>query len=358
MVSRHADALRVLQDPETYSSERGGTRKQGGSFLADTPFAGVMINMMDPPRHDRIRALVTRGFTPRSISALEDDLRGRTREILAPVAAAGQCEFVREVARELPLQAICAVLGIPQSDRGWLCDCIDIALEHVGRDLQQETAESREANRRMREYGAELIAQKRRQPEDDMLSLVVHAKLPGEDPPSMTDGELLMFYFLLFVAGSETTRKAIAGGLKALLENPAEMAALRRDRGLVPSAVEEMLRWTTPSVYKRRTLTVETELGGQILRPGEKLTLWEMSANRDEAVFDDPFRFDVRRHPNPHIAFGQGIHFCLGANLARLEMRILFEELLDHFDDIELDGPVKWTRDNRLFGLKQLPIRF
>jgi cytochrome P450 len=358
VVSRHADALRILQEPILYSSERGGTRKNGGSFLADTPFAGVMINMMDPPRHDRIRSLVNRGFTPRSIAALEPDLRKRAGDILAPVARAGHCEFVREVARELPLQAICSVLGIPQSERGWLCDCIDVALEHVGRNLQEETEESREASRRVREYGAHLIALKRRQPADDILSVVAHAKLPGEDPPAMTDGELLLFYFLLFVAGSETTRKAIAGGLAALIEHPDQQAALRRDPSLMASAVEEIVRWTTPSVYKRRTVTTECELGGQTLRPGDKITLWEMSANRDERVFDEPFRFDVRRNPNPHIGFGQGIHYCLGANLARLEIRILFEDLFERFDSIELDGPARWTRDNRLFGIKHLPIRF
>jgi cytochrome P450 len=357
VVSRHADAMTVLTDPATYSSERGGARPHGGSFLQDTPLSGVMINMMDPPRHDRIRALVNKGFKPRRIAALEAELRARTREILAPLAESGRCEFVHEVARELPLQAICSILGVPQEDRQQLCDWADFALEHTDRELGEESEASRHAGASFARYGAELIADKRRQPGDDVLSAVVHAEVPGAEPPSLSDDELHKFFLLLFVAGSETTRKAIAGGVKALIEHPHQQAALRADPGRLPGAVEEIVRWTTPSVYKRRTLTRDVALGGQRLRAGDKLTFWEMSANRDEDVFDAPFRFDVGRSPNPHLGFGHGIHFCLGANLARLEIRVMLEELLDRFESFELDGPHAWTRDNRLFGLKRLPVR-
>lgn len=357
VVSRHADAMTVLTDPATYSSERGGARPHGGSFLQDTPLAGIMINMMDPPRHDRIRALVNKGFKPGRIAALESELRQRTRDILAPVAMAGRCEFVREVARELPLQAICAILGVPQGDRQELCDWVDHTLEHADRELNEDTEASKQAGASFTRYGAELIAEKRRHPADDVLSSVMHAALPGADPPSLTDDELHKFFLLLFVAGSETTRKAIAGGVMALVEQPAQLDALRADPGLLDTAVEEIVRWTTPSVYKRRTLTRDVELGGQPLRAGDKLTFWEMSANRDAAVFEEPFRFDVARRPNPHLGFGHGIHFCLGANLARLEIRIMLEELLARFETFEQDGPHAWTRDNRLFGLKRLPLR-
>ena len=326
VVSRHADALRVLLDPVAYSSVTGGNRPHGGSFLQDSPFAGVMLNMMDPPRHDRIRGLVNKGFTPRRIANLEGELRRRSQAILADAAARGRCDFVIDVARELPLQAICILLGIPQHARTQLCDWIDLAMEHTGRDLGETTEQSRAANQGIQSFGAELIASKRVALGDDMLSVVIGAKLPGEQPPSLTDGELLMFFFLLFVAGSETTRKAIAGGLLALLET-GEWQRLSREPDRIDLAVEEIVRWTTPSVYKRRTVTRDTELGGQRLRAGDKLTFWEMSANRDDEVFDRPFRFDIGRDPNPHLGFGYGVHYCLGANLARLEIRVMLEEL-------------------------------
>ena len=356
VVSRHADAMRVLLDPETFSSVTGGARPHGGSFLQDSPFAGVMLNMMDPPRHDRIRALVNKGFTPRRIADLADGLRRRARAIVAEAASGdGACDFVVGVARELPLQAICMLLGVPQSDRTRLCDWVDTTLEHAGRELYESTEEVREASTGVQRYGADLIARRRREPADDLLSVVIHAELPGADPSGLSDGELLMFFFLLFVAGSETTRKAIAGGLLALLET-GQWERLRRERSLLPRAVEEIVRWTTPSVYKRRTLTRDTELGGRVLRTGQKLTFWEMSANRDEEVFADPFSFDVGRSPNPHLGFGHGVHYCLGANLARLEVRVMLEELLDGGRDIEVAGAPVWTRDNRLFGLKHLPV--
>jgi cytochrome P450 len=356
VVSRHTDALRVLLDPVAFSSVTGGNRPHGGSFLQDTAFAGVMLNMMDPPRHDRIRALVNKGFTPRRIANLEAELRRRSRAILSDAAERGRCDFVIDVARELPLQAICMLLGVPQEARTQLCDWMDFALEHAGRELFETKDAVRAANQGIQRYGAELIAEKRVAPGDDMLSVVIHAELPGDEPPSLTDGELLMFFFLLFVAGSETTRKAIAGGLQALLDT-GEWQRLQREPEAISVAVEEIVRWTTPSVYKRRTLTRDTELAGHRLRAGDKLTFWEMSANRDEAVFEHPFRFDIGRDPNPHLGFGHGVHYCLGANLARLEIRVMLEELLAAGYGIEITGDPVWTRDNRLFGLKHLPVQ-
>jgi cytochrome P450 len=189
-----------------------------------------------------------------------------------------------------------------------------------------------------------------------MLSLVVHATLADVDPPRLSDEELYAFFSLVFAAGAETTRNAIAGGLLALLERPAQLAALREDAALLPSAIEEMLRWTTPSPSKRRTATRAVELGGAHIRPGDKVLFWEGSANRDERVFARAMEFDVRREPNPHLAFGHGVHFCLGGSLARLEMRIVFEALLARFPRLELAGPVEWTRSNRHTGIRHLPI--
>jgi cytochrome P450 len=215
-----------------------------------------------------------------------------------------------------------------------------------------------EAQGRMLEYEAKLIAAKRESPTDDMLSVVVHATLADVDPPELTDVELYSFFSLLFAAGSETTRNAIAGGLLALIERPDQLAALRADDALLGPAVEEMLRWTAPSPSKRRTATRRTELGGHTIEPGDKVLFWEGSANRDERVFDGSMEFDVRRDPNPHLSFGHGIHYCLGASLARLEMRVMFEELLPRFDTFELVAPVEWTRSNRHTGIRHMAVGF
>ena len=256
------------------------------------------------------------------------------------------------MARDLPLQAICLLLGVPQQDRAMLCEWMDRGLE-----AESGEALNREYGRMLSAYGVELIRAKRAQPGDDLLSVVIQARMPEEDPPALGDDELMFFFSLLFTAGSETTRKAIAGGLRALVENPAELARLRAEPGLLDLAVEEMVRWTTPCVYKRRTATCDLELHGEKIRAGDKVTFWEMSANRDERVFAEPFRFDVGRDPNPHLGFGQGVHYCLGANLARLEMRVMFEELFARYAGFEITGPAVFTRENRLLGLKHLPMR-
>ncbi len=210
-----------------------------------------------------------------------------------------------------------------------------------------------EAGSRMFAYGMELIAAKREQPTDDMLSVVANATA---DP--LSDIELYMFFSLLFSAGAETTRNGVAGGLLALAQNPDQYRRLQDDRELLPTAIEELIRWTSPSPSKRRTATHDTELGGCTIRAGQKVLVWEGSANRDAAVFADPDRFDVGRKPNPHLGFGQGVHYCLGANLARLELRVLYEELLGRFDEITVVKPVEWARSNRHTGIRHLYVEF
>jgi cytochrome P450 len=200
-------------------------------------------------------------------------------------------------------------------------------------------------------YGSELIAAKRAEPTDDMLSVVANAT-----DPSLSDLELYLFFSLLFSAGAETTRNAVAGGLLALIENPAQMALLRDDLSALPTAIEEMVRWTSPSPSKRRTATRAVTLGGCDVEPGQKVQVWEGSANRDSLVFEQPDVFDITRKPNPHLGFGYGIHYCLGANLARLELRVLFEELLSRFSSARLVKPVEWTRSNRHTGIRHLVV--
>jgi cytochrome P450 len=357
-VATYAEVLHVLKSPETFSSERGGDRPHGGTLLQDLPIAGVVLNMMDDPRHARIRRLVSTGLTPRTVQRLEMELRRRTRALLHRVEDGTEFDFLRDVAAELPAQAICILLGVPEEDRHTLVEAVQHAFDFPeGQESFETTAAAAAAHARMFEYGSALIARKRAQPTDDMLSLVVHATLQDVEPSTLSDGELYAFFVLLFSAGSETTRNAIAGGLLALLERPAELAALRADPGLMAPAIEEMLRWTTPAPSKRRTATRPTELGGHTIRPGDKVLVWEGSANRDERAFARPMEFDVRRDPNPHLAFGHGVHFCLGANLARLEMRVLFEELLPAVARYELSGRVEWTRSNRHTGIRHLPLR-
>jgi cytochrome P450 len=344
VVSRHADAVTIMRDPVTFSSGWGGTA------INDSNGAGLTVNQTDDPQHWRLRSLVNRGFTPRTIGRLEDDLRDRARRIVATLPADEPFEFVSHVAQELPLQAICNILGVPQEDRKMLAGIVNAGIESQTGEILG-LAELRVLSA----YGAELISEKRMHPADDILSIIVHAG--GDDGTEpLTDRELKAFFNLLFPAGAETTRGAVAGGLLAFIEHPDELARLQADPGLMRTAVEELVRWVTPSAYKRRTVTRDVEFGGQQFYRGQKVTYWEMSANRDETVFADPFEFDIGRDPNAHVGFGMGIHFCLGATLARLEIRVMFEELLARFGSFELDGSPAWPSNNGLIGMTYLPV--
>jgi cytochrome P450 len=258
------------------------------------------------------------------------------------------------------LQAIAALLGVPQEDRHSIFEWTTAIVDYADRDLGQSSDRLRQAGGALLGYARELITRKRAAPVDDMLSIVVQAEIPGDDgtPRRLSDAEGIAFITLLLVAGSETTRNAIAGGLLALLEHPGQLARLRARRSLLPPAVEEILRWTSPTAYNRRTATRDVVLAGRAIRAGEKLSHWYPSANRDAAVFADPERFDVGRAPNPHLAFGHGIHHCLGASLARCEIRVMLEEVLARWSAIELDGAVEWARSNKHTGIRHLPVRF
>lgn len=350
-VATYPETLAVLRDPDAYSSVTGGERPYGGTLLQDLPIAGQVLNMMDDPRHSQIRRLVTSGLSPRMIARVTDDLRARTRTLLDEVADGQAFDFLPQVAAELPMQMICILLGVPESDRHWLFEAVEPGFDFRGsRTAAIERLTVEDAGSRMYAYGSELVARKRVEPGDDMLSVVAAESW-------LTDAELYLFFYLLFSAGAETTRNAIAGGLLALVQHPAAFATLRTDPLLLPTAVEEMVRWTSPSPSKRRTATRDTELGGQRVLAGQKVLVWEGSANRDETVFAAPDVFDVARKPNPHLGFGQGVHYCLGANLARLELRVLFEELLGRFATVQLVEPVEWARSNRHTGIRHLVVR-
>jgi len=355
-VASYAETLAVLKDPVTFSSVTGGDRPFGGTLLQDLSIAGQVLNMMDDPRHTQIRRLVSSGLTPRMIGLVEDDLRTRTGRLLDAVVPGEPFDFVVDIAAELPMQMICILLGVPESERHWLFEAIEPQFDFGGaRTASVSQLSAEEAGSRMYTYGQELIASKRAEPTDDMLSVVANAAL-ADDAQAMSDLELYLFFSLLFSAGAETTRNAVAGGLLALANHPEQFHALREGLDMLPTAVEEMVRWTSPSPSKRRTATRDVTLGGVSIGAGQKVQIWEGSANRDASVFDDADEFYIARKPNPHLGFGQGVHYCLGANLARLELRVLFEELLSRFGTVQVVRDVEWTRSNRHTGIRHLVV--
>lgn len=356
-VAKHGDTLAIMRDATTFSSETGGSRPYGGTILPDLPTAGTLLNMMDDPRHQRVRRLVSGGLTPRTIRRLESELRSRTANLLEIAIAKETCDFVVDVAGELPMQAICILLGVPETDRHRVFEWIEHSFDFRDRGAFENTDGTRRAAAELYAYGAELIAAKRAHPADDMLSVVVEATLPDEDPPRLTEQELQLFFSLLFSAGADTTRNAVAGGVLELAKHPDQLARLRDDPSTLSTAIEEVVRWTSPAAYNRRTATRDAELRDSTIRAGDKVVFWEASANRDEDVFVDAQRFDVCRDPNPHLGFGHGVHHCLGANLARLEIRVILDELLDRVDAIELAGEPEWTRSNKHTGLRHVPLR-
>ena len=312
--------------------------------------AGVLLNMMDDPRHHTIRRLALPHVTPKALARLEHELRARANAIVDAAVEKGSCDFLLDVAAELPLQAIAGLMGIPQEDRHRLFAWAEATLDYGDRDLGQSSPATEAANAAMFEYGTALVHERRVAPGDDIISAVVCSDV------DVSELEQQMFFNLLMAAGTETTRNSIAVGVMTLVEHPDQWHALASDRSLLTTATEEVLRWASSTTYNRRTATADIDVGGHTIAAGDKVTLWWSSANRDEAVFHDPFRFDVTRDPNPHLAFGHGTHFCLGANLARMEIRLVLDALLDRAARVELDGAPEWTRSNKHTGLRHLPV--
>jgi cytochrome P450 len=361
-VATHAETQTVVHDPVTYSSERGGHREYGGTVLNDLPTAGKALNMMDDPRHQRVRRLVSHGFTPRTIGELESELATRAAVLVDALVERGGGDLVTDLVGELPLQAICILLGVPEADRHQVFEWVEYSFDFRDRGAFETTPDVAEAMTAMHAYAAALIAEKRSQPRDDMLSLVIHAELPDADldsvgPAQLSAEELHMFFSLLFAAGADTTRNAAAGGVLVLAQQPAIATAVIDDDRALPTLIEETVRWTSPAAYNRRTATRDVVLGDQAICAGDKVVFWEASANRDERVFRDAMRFDPWRDPNPHLGFGHGIHHCLGANLARLELRVMYRALFARCRGFALTGPVVWARSNKHTGIRRLPIQ-
>jgi cytochrome P450 family 142 subfamily A polypeptide 1 len=348
-VALHEDILRVSRDPETFCSR--------GSSRPDAPAIPSMINM-DDPDHRRRRNLVNKGLTPRRVLDHEPKVRGICAELIGRVAPRGHCDFVREIAAPLPMIVIGDMLGVEPEDRDVLLRWSDDLIAATSATASPAVADAgARAFTEYADYAQRVIRDRRSRPRDDMMSVLVHAEIDGE---RLDDEEILQEGLLILVGGDETTRHVISGGMEALLRNPDERRRLAADPRLLPTAVEEMLRWVTPIQNMNRTATRDVELRGQRVREGDKLLLLYPSANRDERAFDDPFRFDVAREPNDHVAFGYGAHFCLGASLARLELRVMFEELLRRLPDLALesDAPLPLRPSNFIVGLETMPVIF
>ena len=357
--TRHEHVSLINRDWETFSSAKGGPLLQDLDEASLAVQSHMMLNM-DPPMHTRYRLLVNKGFTPRMIGELEQRARDLTTAIIDNVCEKGECDFVTDVAAELPLQVIAEIMGVPNEERHLLFDWSN---RMIGREDPEYGVTGEEAQNeafsaatQLYGYANALAAQKRQTPAQDIVSKLLSATVGGE---SLSESEFDLFFLLLTVAGNETTRNLISHGMLALIEHPEQRAKLVADPSLQPSAVEEMLRWASPVMHFRRTATHDVEVGGQPIAEGDKVVIWYASANRDERVFEHNHTFDVSRSPNEHIAFGAGgPHFCLGANLARLEIRVMFDELLRRLPDMELGGPVERLRSNFINGLKHMPVTF
>jgi cytochrome P450 len=355
-VTRYADIREVHRNVEVFSSELGGTSLE--DLDEEQIEARKSMIDMDPPRHDELRGLIARRFTPRAVKVWEDQVRSVTRKVLDRALPLGEFDFVHEVSSEIPMQVFAEILGIPQDERREIIDIGDRLLGNQDPEYAvTETADehrnlpfSHPAALEMFEFGRRLAADRRKHPGNDIITQLAFEPL--------TQREFDTYFVLLATAGNETTRHTITHGLLGLLEFPDEMERLRNDPSLGQSAAEEMLRWATPVHHFRRTAAVDTELAGTQIKAGDKVTTWFVSGNRDDSVFEEPDRFDIGRKPNPHMAFGPGgIHHCMGAHLAKMEVRIAFEELLARSVDIELTGPPERLRSNFFNGIKRLPVK-
>jgi cytochrome P450 len=321
-----------------------------------------MLLNMDPPEHRRHRRIAFGWFTPRALQRLRPRIEEIARGILDDIANGGElseCDFVTDVAARLPLKVISEILGVPEKDEGLVLELSNRGVGAQDPEFSAGYSSPREARRqafrRLFGYFAELAAERRKNPKEDFASLLANAEINGKPLP---DAELLSYYGLIAVAGHETTRNATSGGLNALLSNPDQWRALRNDLSLLDTAVEEIIRWTSPVIQFSRTAVEDVELRGEKIRAGDALVLFYPSANRDEEVFDDPFQFRVDRSPNPHVAFGIGEHFCLGANLARMELRVLFRQLAERLEHVEPAGSIEYLHSSFVGGVKHLPIRY
>jgi cholest-4-en-3-one 26-monooxygenase len=354
-LTKYDDVVTVSMDQALYSSWRGGTNFPTMPEEALQIIRMLMLNM-DPPQHTKYRRLVSKGFTPKIVRELELHIRRLTKEILDGVIERGECDFVTDIAAELPLQVILEMMGVPMDDRHLIFDLTNRLIGAEDTEYSSAPEQARMAGMEMFMYAQAIGADRRGCPRDDVVSTLVHAEIEGE---RLSELDFNAFFLLLSVAGNETTRNLIGGGMLTLLQNPESWERLKREPALMNTAVEEMLRWIAPVMYFRRTVQRDTEVRGVKFREGDKVCIYYGSANRDEEYFPDGDVFDIARNPNPHVSFGPGgAHFCLGANLARLEIKVMFEEIIKRMPDIRLAGEPQRLRSNFIAGIKHIPVTF
>jgi cholest-4-en-3-one 26-monooxygenase len=352
-VTRHRDVVAVSRDSETFCSSENGAiiRFVSGNTREQVEMQRVIMLNIDPPAHTKMRGIVSRGFTPRAINGLREVLAARAEKIVATALAEGSGDFVTDVACELPLQAIAELLGVPQDDRHKLFSWSN---EMVGYDDPEYTGDGENAAAEILGYSMVMAEDRRACPRDDIVTKLVHAQVDGGE---LSSDEFGFFVILLSVAGNETTRNAISHGMLAFLDNPDQWEIYKQQRP--ESATDEIVRWATPVTVFQRTATKDTELSGQHIKAGQRVGLFYRSANFDEEVFDQPEQFDVLRSPNPHVGFGgTGAHYCLGVNLAKLEIDLMFNAIADAMPDISKSGDPQRLRSGWLNGIKRLPVSY
>jgi cholest-4-en-3-one 26-monooxygenase len=357
-ITRHADIVNISRQPGLFRSIQRlfVTVNEPGMPAPDEAILRQLLNM-NPPEHGAYRGVVNQRFTPRSVQQLKDGIERITTEVLDGVVGRDECDFVTDVSAKLPLAVIAEMFGIPRSDWPLMFRLSNEMIgptdpEYGGTDTIKEVLER--ARMEFFQYFSALVEDRRRKPRDDLASALANGQVNGEPLPIF---ELMSYFALLIIAGNETTRNATTGGLYAFMNNPDQWERLKREPALVPTAVEEIVRWISPVIQFTRLATEDTELHGHKIREGDTLALFYPSANRDDSVFAAPNQFDITRYPNRHIAFGIGEHFCLGANLARLELQVMFRQLAERLESVELAGPIQRMRSNFVGGIKHMPVR-
>jgi cholest-4-en-3-one 26-monooxygenase len=354
-ITRYEDVVQVSRSPDVFSSELGGTNLWDPEPAQLDALRNFMLNM-DPPKHAKYRRIVSRTFTPRAVQNIEPAIRRHATRIVDEICHHGECDFVTKLACELPLVLICEFLGFPQEDRHRVFDWSNRMIGFDDPEYQADVSDREKAAMELYLYANEIAAQKRGEPDESLVSKLVNGDVDGE---KLTEHEFNSFVLLLAVAGNETTRNATSHGMRLLSEHPEQYEILRSDpERYVPSFIEEVLRYSPSVIHFRRTVTQETELRGVRMPRGTKVGLFYGSANRDEDVFQDPNRFDVTRDPNPHLAFGVGEHFCLGASLARMQLRTIFHEVVTRLPDMNVSEAPRRLRGNFIDGIKEMKVRY